>query len=128
MSRNRSTSADGKVSSDQGDPNQRTQDAQHDGSDGTIPVAGPSFTDRTGDNAQELIDSANEGAKVEEVSGEPRSEADFGGAGEKRTLRTKGEYMIQDPTTGVEITNEAREVDFSAFLQGQIDLGLVEEA
>lgn len=119
------TSADGNVKSTD---NEKLVDAAHDGSDGTIPTGGPSVADRDNVDADALIADANDAAKVDEHSTELRSEADFGDSGNKRTLRTKGSYMIQDPTTGVEINQEAREVSFSAFLQRQLDLGLIEEA
>lgn len=126
MARNSNRSAP----SDAGDPGQRdnVQDAAHNGSDGTIPVGGASVADRDNVDSERLINEANEGAKVEGANLEPRSEADFGDSGEKKTLKTKGAYMIQDPTTGVEITQEAREVSMSAFLQSKIDDGLIEEA
>jgi hypothetical protein len=131
--RNRSTSADGKVASDEGDPNQRSQpEAAHDGSDGTIPVGGASLADRDNVDADRLIGETQKAVddtiRTAEEAGEPRSEADFGDSGEKRSLKTKGPYMIQDPTTGVEITEDSREVSMSAFLQSKIDEGLVEEA
>lgn len=118
--------------SDAGDPGQRDEslpEAQHDGTDGTIPVGGPSLADRDNVDSQRLIQETKDAvqAVTDAANTEPAAEADFGGSGEKRTLKTAGPYMIMDPTTGVEVVEEAREVEMSAFLQNKIDDGLIVE-
>lgn len=107
------------VPADAGDPGQRSE---------SKPQAKPEELDNTPVDAEALIQETKDAAELKEFSAEPRSEADSGGSGVKKSLRTKGPYMILDPTTGVEVTEEAREVEVSAFLQGKIADGLIEEA
>lgn len=56
------------------------------------------------------------------------TEADTAPASEKISVKTTGNFMLHDPTTGDTIRSEASEVRKSQFVMDQIEAGRAEEA